>query len=84
MLISSRLKLEETLESILQLALDMTNAHYGIFRLLDRSGENLITRAFAGIDLTLPKIENLPLKANSVMGHVARSRHADADCGLAG
>ncbi len=41
MLISSRLKLEETLESILQLALDMTDAHYGIFRLLDRSGENL-------------------------------------------
>jgi GAF domain-containing protein len=74
MLISSRLKLEETLESILQLALDMTNAHYGIFRLLDRSGENLITRAFAGTNMTRPKIETLPLSANSVMGYVARSR----------
>ncbi len=74
MLISSRLRLEETLESILQLALEVTNAHYGIFRLLDRSGENLVTRAFAGDALTRPKIETLPLHANSVMGHVARSR----------
>lgn len=74
MLISSRLRLEETLESILQLALDMTNAHYGIFRLLDRSGENLVTRAFAGADLSRPKIESLPVNASSVMGQVARSR----------
>lgn len=74
MLISSRLKLEETLESILELALDMTNAHYGIFRLLDRSGENLITRAFTGTELTRPQIETLPLNVSSVMGHVARSR----------
>jgi len=74
MLISSRLKLEETLESILQLALDLTGAHYGIFRLVDRSGENLITRAFAGNDMTRPKTEVLPLKSNSVMGFVARSR----------
>lgn len=74
MLISSRLRLEETLESILQLALEMTNAHYGIFRLLDRSGENLITRAFAGTGLSRPQIETLPLRTSSVMGHVARSR----------
>ncbi len=74
MLISSRLRLEETLESILQLALDVTNARYGIFRLLDKSGENLVTRAFAGDTLTRPKIETLPLGAQSVMGHVARSR----------
>lgn len=74
MLISSRLRLEETLESILQLALDVTNAHYGIFRLLDTSGENLVTRAYAGVDLTRPKIETLPLSAESVMGHAARSR----------
>jgi signal transduction histidine kinase len=74
MLISSRLKLEETLESILELALDMTSARYGIFRLLDRSGENLITRAFAGIDMKRPKIETLAVSANSVMGQVARSR----------
>lgn len=74
MLISSRLRLEETLESILQLALDVTNAHYGIFRLLDKSGQNLVTRAYAGDSLTRPKIETLPLHAPSVMGHVARSR----------
>lgn len=74
MLLSSRLRLEETLESILQWALEMTNAHYGIFRLLDKTGENLITRAFAGAELTRPKIETLPLSVNSVMGFVARSR----------
>ena len=74
MLISSRLKLEETLESILQLALDMTNAHYGIFRLLDHKNENLITRAYAGLDMTRPQLESLPLNVNSVMGQVARSR----------
>ena len=31
LLISSRLRLEETLESILQMALEVTGAHYGIF-----------------------------------------------------
>ena len=74
MLISSRLRLEETLESILQIALEMTNAQYGIFRLLDRSGQFLITRAFAGTELNLPMIEALPLSANSVMGQVAKNR----------
>ena len=74
MLISSRLRLEETLESILHLALDMTNAHYGIFRLLDHSGEKLITRVFAGHDMTRPKLEALPIDANSVMAKAARSR----------
>lgn len=74
MLISSRLRLEETLESILQLALEMTNAQYGIFRLLDKGGQSLITRAFAGSELNRPLIEELPLSINSVMGQVARSR----------
>ncbi|GAP21088.1 GAF domain-containing protein [Leptolinea tardivitalis] len=74
MLISSRLKLEETLESILHLALDMTGAHYGIFRLLDKSGKNLVTHAFAGQDMTRPLTEELPLNSNSVMAFAARSR----------
>lgn len=74
MLISSRLRLEETLESILQLALEITGAHYGIFRLLDKSGENLVTRAFAGDTLTRPNIETLPIHAQSIMARVARSR----------
>ena len=74
MLISSRLRLEETLESILQLALEVTNAQYGIFRLLDKSGKFLITRAVSGIYLERPKIETLPLNGKSIMAHVARTR----------
>src|SRR5687768_3289733 len=74
MLISSRLRLEETLESILQLALEVTNAQYGIFRLLDKSGKFLITRAISGIYLERPKIETLPLDGKSIMAHVARAR----------
>ncbi len=73
-LISSRLRLEETLESILQLALEVTNAQYGIFRLLDKSGEFLITRAVSGHYLDRPMVEKLPLNGNSVMAHVARHR----------
>ncbi len=74
MIISSRLRLEETLESILQLALEFTNAQYGIFRLMDESGHSLITRAIAGEHLARPMVEALPLDANSIMGWVARSR----------
>ena len=74
LLISSRLRLEETLESILQLALEVTNAQYGIFRLLDKSGEFLITRAVSGLYLDHPMIEKLPLNGNSIMAHVARHR----------
>jgi GAF domain-containing protein len=74
MLISSRLRLKDTLEAILQLALEVTDAKYGIFRLLDKSGQALITSAFAGEHLNRPLIEELPLSANSVMCHVARSR----------
>lgn len=74
MLISSRLQLEETLESILQLALDMTGGHYGIFRLMDKDGKHLVTRAFAGTDMTRPKTEVLPIDGNSIMAYVARNR----------
>lgn len=74
MIISSRLRLEETLEAILQLALELTDAHYGIFRLLDRKTQTLVTRAYAGDALTRPKIEALPLDSNSIMASVARSR----------
>jgi signal transduction histidine kinase len=74
LLISSRVRLEETLESILQMALEVTSAHYGIFRLLDKSGQFLNTRAVAGEHLARPLIEALPLNSNSVMAWVARSR----------
>ncbi len=73
-IISSRLRLEETLKSILQLALEVTNAQYGIFRLLDKSGEFLITRAVSGLYLDTPMVEKLPLNGNSIMAHVARRR----------
>ena len=74
LLISSRLRLEETLDSILQLALEITNAQYGIFRLLDKNGEYLVTRAVTGLRLERPLVEKLPLDGNSVMAHVARTR----------
>jgi len=74
LLISSRLGLEETLESILQLALEMTNARYGIFRLLDASSEFLVTSAISGLHPGRPMIERLPLNGNSIMAHVARTR----------
>lgn len=74
LLISSRLRLEETLDSILQLALEITNAQYGIFRLLDRNGEYLVTRAVTGLHLERPLVEKLPLDGTSIMAHVARTR----------
>jgi len=74
LLISSRVRLEETLDSILQLALEITNAQYGIFRLLDKNGEFLVTRAVSGIQFEKPLTEKLPLTGNSIMAHVARTR----------
>ena len=74
LLISSRLRLEETLDSILQLALEITNAQYGIFRLLDKNGEFLVTSAVHGIHLERPMVEKLPLAGNSIMALVARQR----------
>jgi len=74
LLISSRLRLEETLDSILQLALEITNAQYGIFRLLDKNGEFLVTSAVHGIHLERPLVERLPLDGNSIMALVARTR----------
>ena len=74
LLISSRLRLEETLDSILQLALEITNAQYGIFRLLDKHGEFLLTSAVHGLNLERPLVEKLPLEGDSIMALVARSR----------
>jgi len=72
LLISSRLGLADTLQSILQMALEVINAQYGIIRLLDRSGQTLVTRAVAGEGLSRPLVEALPVDSNSVMGWVAR------------
>jgi GAF domain-containing protein/nitrogen-specific signal transduction histidine kinase len=74
LLISSRLRLEETLDSILELALEITNAQYGIFRLLDKHGEFLVTSAVHGLHLERPLVEKLPMNGNSIMALVARQR----------
>jgi GAF domain-containing protein len=74
LLISSRLRLEETLDSILQLALEITNAQYGIFRLLDKNSEYLVTSAVHGLHMEKPLVEKLPLHGNSIMAYVARER----------
>jgi len=74
LLISSRLRLEETLDSILHLALEITNAQYGIFRLLDKEGEYLVTRAVTGKNLERPLVEKLPLNGKGIMALVARTR----------
>ncbi|HJQ14838.1 MAG TPA: GAF domain-containing protein, partial [Anaerolineales bacterium] len=76
LLISSRLRLEETLDSILHLALEITNAQYGIFRLLDKKGKYLVTRAVSGRSLERPLVEKLPVDGKSIMAHVARTRES--------
>lgn len=74
MLISTRSSLQDTLDTILRTALEITDASYGIFRLVDRSAKFLVTRSFIGIGLAKPAIENLPISKTSVMGYVARKR----------
>ncbi len=74
LLISSRPRLSDTLDSILQMALDMTNARYGIFRIVDKSGDKLYTAAVAGEDLSEPLLEDLQIDAASVMTWVAQHR----------
>lgn len=74
LLISSRLRLEETLDSILQLALEITDAQYGIFRLLDRHSKYLVTSAVHGMNLERPLVEKLPVHGDSIMAFVARTR----------
>ena len=74
LLISSRLQLEETLAAILQMALEVTNAQYGIFRLVDKMGQRLNTRAIAGDRLNRPLVDALPIQGASIMGWVARNR----------
>jgi len=75
MLISSQLGLEETLESILEMALDVTGAQYGIFRLVDQSGAKLVTRAVTGAS-GRPQLGVLPIDGTSIMGWVAKHRQS--------
>lgn len=73
MLISSQLGLDETLEAILEMALDVTGAHHGIFRLTDGDGTHLVTRAIAGAE-GRPQVGALPVDSTSIMGWVAAHR----------
>lgn len=69
-LISARQGLDETLRSILRMALDVTGARYGIFRLVER--DLLVTRALEG--LARPLVEALEIKPTSITGWVAHHR----------
>ena len=73
-LLFSRLRLDDTLNAILAMALDLTGAHYGIFRLVDEPKKNLVTRAFSGMNMHRPKTESLPINDESIMGRVALTR----------
>ncbi|MGC9349927.1 MAG: GAF domain-containing protein [Anaerolineae bacterium] len=75
MLISSRLGLDETLEAILQMALEVTGAHHGIVRLVDEGGRYLITQAIAGAE-GRPQIGALEISTSSIMGWVAEHRES--------
>jgi signal transduction histidine kinase/transcriptional regulator with GAF, ATPase, and Fis domain len=74
MMISSRSSLKETLETILYMAMEVTEAKYGIIRLVNHSGDFLITQAFAGERLGKPAVEALRIDENSITGWVARKR----------
>jgi GAF domain-containing protein len=74
MLISSRSSLKDTLDTILNVALEVTDAIYGIFRLVDSSGKNLVCQAISGVGLDQPAVEVLPIDGHSVMGWVASRR----------
>ncbi len=73
-LISSRSDLKDTLDAILKMALEITDASYGIFRLVDASGNNLVMRSFVGTLQAEPATEALPITSHSVMGSVALKR----------
>lgn len=74
MLISSRTGLQDTLDTILHMALEITGARYGIFRLVDRQRDALVMAAIAGEDLGRPAVEALPINVTSVMGMVAKTQ----------
>ncbi len=71
LLIASPASVPETLEAILRMALEVIDAQYGIFRLVDKEGEFLVTHAFVGEGLTHPSLEPLPIDRQSIMGQVA-------------
>ncbi len=75
-LLAARLGVEPTLRVILEMALELTGARYGIFRLLNAEGTHLVTAAIAGEQLDRPLVEALPLTGRHVCGWVARHRRS--------
>ena len=71
LLLSTPTGVHETLETILQMALEVIDAQYGIFRLVDQSNNQLVTAAFLGEGLDHPALEPLSLAEPSVMGLAA-------------
>jgi signal transduction histidine kinase/putative methionine-R-sulfoxide reductase with GAF domain len=58
------------------MAMEVTSAKYGIFRLVDASGAFLITRAYAGDNLGHPHVEALSIESASVSAWVAKNRQS--------
>ena len=73
-MVSSSLDLQSTLEAILQMALEVTGARYGIFRLLDESATELVTAAVWGENLEAPLVEALSAGGEHITGWVARHK----------
>lgn len=75
-IVNSSLDLESTLRAILTMALEVTGAQYGIFRLLSPGGAKLETAAVVGENLDAPLVEALSLEGEHVTGWVARQRRS--------
>ena len=75
-LISSHTSFNDTLNMILRMALELTDARYGIFRLVNKNGTHLDTRAFVGDENRRPATESLPIDKNSITGTVAVRRES--------
>ena len=75
-LISSHTSFDDTLNMILRMALELTDARYGIFRLVNKNGTHLDTRAFVGDGNRQPATESLPIDQNSITGTVAVRRES--------
>lgn len=76
LLISSRPHLHETLDAILQMALEVTDARYGNFLLVDKTGRDLVITAMAGERLSRPYTDNIPVESTGITAWVARNRQA--------
>lgn len=70
--VNSPMDLQSTLKVILRTALEVTDARYGIFRLLDNTGDLLETAAVAGEDLDRPMVKALQLDGSHITGQVAK------------